>query len=196
MYRGTRPKGFSLIELLIVIAVIGVLLIASLVALREAQRSSRDTKRIADLAALQSALELCRVEGCGDNPGEYPNPDTVGSWAGLAAALADYSVGTVPNDPDQGPERYYVYGTNENLDAYILGVRLEKSDHTVLLNDNDDIYFNYHDGVTEQLDTSDWRGLETLESVTPAAALSIGRDHALNPSILCTDTNNYYCITN
>lgn len=55
--RNTK-KGFTLIELLVVIAIIGLLATIAAVALNNARQSSRDTKRLADVKQLQTALEL------------------------------------------------------------------------------------------------------------------------------------------
>jgi len=51
-------KGFTLIELLVVIAIIGLLSTLAVVALNSARQKSRDSKRVADLKQVQTALEL------------------------------------------------------------------------------------------------------------------------------------------
>ena len=51
-------KGFTLIELLVVIAIIGVLSTLAVVALNSARQKSRDSKRVADVKQIQTALEL------------------------------------------------------------------------------------------------------------------------------------------
>lgn len=55
-----RPnlKGFTLIELLVVIAIIGLLSTLAVVALNSARQKSRDSKRVADVKQIQTALEL------------------------------------------------------------------------------------------------------------------------------------------
>ena len=53
-----NKKGFTLIELLVVIAIIGILSAIGLTALSGAQSKARDTKRKADLGALNSSLTL------------------------------------------------------------------------------------------------------------------------------------------
>lgn len=54
----SNNKAFTLIELLVVIAIIGVLATLAVVALQNARSGARDSKRIADLKQLQTALEL------------------------------------------------------------------------------------------------------------------------------------------
>ncbi|MEA3249680.1 MAG: type II secretion system protein [Patescibacteria group bacterium] len=51
-------KGFTLIELLVVIAIIGLLSTLAVVALNSARQKSRDSKRVADIKQVQTALEL------------------------------------------------------------------------------------------------------------------------------------------
>jgi prepilin-type N-terminal cleavage/methylation domain-containing protein len=51
-------SAFTLIELLVVIAIIGLLATLSVLALNNARAKSRDTKRIADIKQMQTALEL------------------------------------------------------------------------------------------------------------------------------------------
>jgi general secretion pathway protein G len=54
----TNNKGFTLIELLVVIAIIGLLSTLAVVALNSARQKSRDSKRVADIKQIQTALEL------------------------------------------------------------------------------------------------------------------------------------------
>lgn len=56
--RKTSNKGFSLIELLVVIAIIGLLSTLAVVALTSAKQKARDSKRLADVKQIQTALEL------------------------------------------------------------------------------------------------------------------------------------------
>jgi len=51
-------KGFTLIELLVVIAIIGLLATIAVVALQNARSKTRDTRRVADVKQMQTALEL------------------------------------------------------------------------------------------------------------------------------------------
>lgn len=53
-----KQKGFTLIELLVVIAIIGLLATIAVVALNAARESARDSKRIADVRQVQTALEM------------------------------------------------------------------------------------------------------------------------------------------
>lgn len=51
-------SAFTLIELLVVISIIGVLSTLSVVSLNSARQKSRDTRRVADIKQIQTALEM------------------------------------------------------------------------------------------------------------------------------------------
>lgn len=67
-YKSNSRAGFTLIELLVVIAIIGILATMLLLQLGIARGRARDTKRIADMSQIRSALELY----FDDNGGRYP----------------------------------------------------------------------------------------------------------------------------
>ena len=72
-------RGFTLIEILVVIAVIGILASLILVGLSSVQKRGRDARRIADLREAQHALELYFTKN-----GKYPDTQ---SWTDLTSAL-------------------------------------------------------------------------------------------------------------
>lgn len=65
--------GFTLVELLIVIAIIGILSTAAVVNLGNAKAKARDAKRLSDISQLQKAIELYYAEH-----EAYPNSDCYG----------------------------------------------------------------------------------------------------------------------
>lgn len=73
-------KGFTLVELLVVISIIGLLSSIVLSSLSVARSKARDTQRISDIHNLQTALELYRASN-----GAYPTQASVsviGTWPG------------------------------------------------------------------------------------------------------------------
>jgi prepilin-type N-terminal cleavage/methylation domain-containing protein len=62
-----KPKGFTLIELIVVIAIVAILVTIVVVAINPAEQlaRSRDTKRISDLDALRTALNLYLAQATG-----------------------------------------------------------------------------------------------------------------------------------
>lgn len=118
-----KTIGFTLIELLIVITIIMILAAFIIVSVNNARKQSRDSKRIADLANIQLALEMYK-DSNGHYPGFAPN------WSDPpAATLAPY-LSPIPKDPnpnipaDQG---YRIMGANP-AGGYYLRARLEDID--------------------------------------------------------------------
>jgi prepilin-type N-terminal cleavage/methylation domain-containing protein len=103
LHMRNKDSGFTLIELMVVIAVIGILATVILASLNNARAKARDARRITDLAEINKALELYY-----NDFGYYP-PSACGwdcngysfsydaSWATLATTLAPYI--KLPSDP-------------------------------------------------------------------------------------------------
>ncbi len=53
-----NKKGFTLVELLVVIVIIGLLATMAMLALNSARMKGRDAKRVSDIKQIQTALEL------------------------------------------------------------------------------------------------------------------------------------------
>lgn len=79
-----NQKGFTIIELLVVIVIIGILVALALPNLFAAQARGRDTERKNDLKNLQQRLETY----FNDN-GSYPGEDTTAMVAALGGAATD-----------------------------------------------------------------------------------------------------------
>lgn len=109
-------RGFTLIEILVVIAVIGILIALSAVAYQAIRKSSRDTKRRADLQDIRSALELYRTD-CR----AYP-PSLGSSLVGSGAFCGGNTyMQQVPADPipSSYSYQYRLVGLGYNLCAYL-----------------------------------------------------------------------------
>ncbi len=68
MKKLTNKKGFTLIEIVIVLAIAALILVAIFIAVRGAQQSRRDAQRRDDAAVIGSLLE----ESAGNRRGNYP----------------------------------------------------------------------------------------------------------------------------
>ncbi|MFA5130577.1 MAG: type II secretion system protein [Patescibacteria group bacterium] len=70
-------SGFTLIELLVVIAIIGLLATMAVASVAATQKKARDTKRIAEIKQIQTALEMYK-----DLNGKFPDNTDAGDGAG------------------------------------------------------------------------------------------------------------------
>ncbi len=99
-------KGFTLIELLVTMMIIGVLVSITTFGVRQAQQSTRDSRRKADLEDIALGLELYRAE-CNRYPATLGTSLTGG---GSPATCTGSYIAGVPVDPQ--PSRSYAYSTN------------------------------------------------------------------------------------
>lgn len=88
-----RSNGFTLLELLTVIAIIGILITVATASYSFAQKKARDSRRQGDLKAIQNALELYYSE----NSSSYPTS---------SGSLSTYLPSGVPLDPKGGSYNY------------------------------------------------------------------------------------------
>lgn len=82
-------KGFTLVELLVIVAIIGVLAAIVIVALNSARVRARDARRQSDITSLQSALELYNDANNG-----YPKHDCNTNVAGVPDAQGEACAAT------------------------------------------------------------------------------------------------------
>ncbi len=143
--RNQNQKGFTLIELLVVISIFAFLASAVMLATANSRVKARDTKRIADLKTLATAIELYYQDN-----GSYPSPpdqfwssaysDSTYGWQNLQTALEPY-IKKIPVDPLRnnavpwgGSTSYgYAYGwvgtTDSGKQYYTLIANLEDTSH-------------------------------------------------------------------
>ena len=138
-------KGFTLIEMLIVITIIALLASLILVGMGGARAKTRDARRIADLHNVMNGLELYYAKNS-----NYPDES---NWAGLSTVLTtgDIGVSRIPKDPlSSSPNsNTYYYGASLDTQDYVLGAKLE-TDDAALGEDIDD-----DDGDTYGVSCSD-----------------------------------------
>lgn len=90
MKTNTKAKGFTLVELLVVITIIGILATGAVAMFTGAQQKARDSVRITDTQAIKLAVE----QAYGDQA-SYPAQTN----AGLATLTANGYIDRLPSDP-------------------------------------------------------------------------------------------------
>jgi type II secretion system protein G len=109
-----KQGGFTLLELLIVIVIIGILALLIIPNITSAPKKARDTKRKTDITTIRKGLEEYFV-----NNNVYPN------------ALTDLTTGsapiikTMPTDPKNAAPYTYVYTAASSNTTYTLSACLE-----------------------------------------------------------------------
>jgi prepilin-type N-terminal cleavage/methylation domain-containing protein len=99
-------KGFTVVELLVVIVVIGILSAISIVSYSAIQARSRDSARDSDITQLKIAIEKYHAEKS-KYPGVCAADDTDCAISSLATELKPY-LADIPHD-----SRYVVDSTND-----------------------------------------------------------------------------------
>lgn len=121
-----NKKGFTLIELLIVVAIIGLLSTLAVVALGSARVKARDSKRLADLKQLQTALELYYTDqnaypaGSGVTLGAN-NYACLNATGFAATGCSNPYMGAVPADPKDGTYVYTSASSSYSVTATLEG---------------------------------------------------------------------------
>ena len=107
-------NGFTLMELLIVIALIGILVTMGTASYATAQIKSRDSRRTADMKVIQNAFEQYYSE----NNGNYPPDDAIQTDEA-------YFPGGFPEDPKPDPYEQYSWTPDATGVSYCTCATLE-----------------------------------------------------------------------
>jgi len=125
--RVRKDRGFTIVELLIVIVVIAILAAITVVAYNGIQARGRDSARKNDLVFIKKALELYYIDngrypsvscasGCKINGAWVSTSD--GSWSNLAAVLVPKYISKLPSDPQASTATNPALGGGYNYDYY------------------------------------------------------------------------------
>jgi prepilin-type N-terminal cleavage/methylation domain-containing protein len=136
----SERNGFTLIEILIVVAIIAILASVVLVGLGPTQQAGRDARRISDLHEVQNGLELY-YNKCGYYPGtSAASPCVAGTdtatlgYAGMSTALIGSNIGisSIPLDPSNAGTHVYGFATpGADAATYVLSAVLEDPNNSV-----------------------------------------------------------------
>lgn len=122
-----KKLGFTLIEMLVVVTVIGIVLGVLLTSYQGTQGTARDGRRKADLESIKSSLEIYRSD-CGTYPGQSTFQGILDSGSSLVGPVSTACAGNtymapVPKDPLSNYKYIYILDTSGN--SYTLCAHLE-----------------------------------------------------------------------
>lgn len=115
-----KLKGFTLIELMIVIAMLAGLAAFVILRFTGAQAGARDARRQSDIKQYQNAFEIYSQANNGAFPDGNPTVNAI-SLCGSGQAL-----GNIPCTDDPVTSTNYRYSTNAANTQYVLWATLEK----------------------------------------------------------------------
>jgi len=106
----SRPRGFTLIEVLVVVVILGILAAIIVPNIMDKPALAKITKAKADIRAIESAMNMYKLD-----KHAYPTTDE-----GIEALVPKY-LPRMPKDPWDNNYQYLSPGTQGAIDIYTLG---------------------------------------------------------------------------
>jgi general secretion pathway protein G len=128
-FRKSTAKGFTLIEMLTVVAIIGILASITGVSLSGARKQARDSERVTEVGQISLAVELY-YNACRQYPATLIT--TAGTGCPTGITLGSF-LQSIPTDPNGSAYTYAVSGT---FDEFVVRATLEQANNA-LTNDLD-----------------------------------------------------------
>ncbi|MEI7463652.1 MAG: prepilin-type N-terminal cleavage/methylation domain-containing protein [Candidatus Taylorbacteria bacterium] len=131
LFKSESNRGFTLIEMLVVLAIMGILSGIIITNLSSAKSKARDARRVSDISHLQLALQMYL-----DRCGQYPPVDVSGgvgqgggTYCNRSYSMADF-IATIPTPTNEAGQT--VYGYYRSGFTYVLYALLEAPNATVM----------------------------------------------------------------
>ncbi|HEY4732281.1 MAG TPA: type II secretion system major pseudopilin GspG [Gammaproteobacteria bacterium] len=109
--RPSRAAGFTLIEVLVVVVILGILAAIVVPNIMDKPGKAKITKAKSDIRAIESAFNMYRLD-----KHVYPTTDE-----GLEALVAGEYLARMPKDPWGRPYQYLSPGAQGQIDIYTFG---------------------------------------------------------------------------
>ena len=131
--RSRSSAGFTLIEVMVVVVILGILAAIVVPKIMDRPDQARITKARQDIRALESALNLYRLDN-------YAYPSTDEGLEALVNPPGNKDTGNwkdggyldrLPNDPWDNPYQYLNPGQHGAIDIYSLGIDRQPSDDDI-----------------------------------------------------------------
>lgn len=137
-----KRQGFTIVELLIVIVVIGILAAITIVAFTGVQARARDAERASEAQSIYKAIEMYRADN-----GAYPlhsggNNNQGYTLTAISSLLVPKYLPQLPADP-KDPDTTYQYVRDSGTDSFAIRIMYESRTQCRLgVNDESKTWWN------------------------------------------------------